>query len=426
MRCHLCWIVALIVCVFALLLYVGSKFIPPLAPDSITIATGSKDGIYYQSALKYKELLSKERVDVKIVPTRGSVEALGLLKSGEADIAFMQSGTGERFKDEPFTSLASIYNEPIWVYYRADDKKLEYLSQLKGKRVVVGEIGSGTKELAVALLNANGVDQENTTFLNLDVKAGAQALFDNEADALFSVIGTFAPLTKALILEPKIELMNFLRQDAYDVKFSYLNSIALYEGVLDLEHNLPAEQKKLICTTATLVSTDSLHPDIIRLILQAATKVHTQSSIFREEGEFPTADRIEFVINPHAQIYLRDGDSWLEQIFPFWVASIIKRVALLLVPVLALMIPIVKIIIPAFSWHSRSKIYRWYKTLDSVNEQLDTLDKSEIKEAISKLEAELQEAKLVDVPLSYRREYYDLMEHFDMLLNKLYAKECKE
>ncbi len=425
MRCHLCWIIFAILLIFALLLYIGSKFIPPLAPNTLTIATGSKDGIYYQSALEYKELLKLEKVDLKIVPTRGSVESLELLRDGKVDIAFTQSGSGREFKNSSFTSLASLYNEPIWVYYRAKDKKLKYLNELIGKRVVVGEYGSGTEELATTLLKANGIDANNTTLIHKDVRSGAQALFDGEADALFSVIGTFAPLTKALILDPDIELMSFLREDAYDVRFSFLNKVTLFEGVLDLQYNLPSQTKKLISTTATLVSNKDLHPDIIRLILQAATKVHGKSSIFRESGEFPSSGRIEFPINSHAQAYLQDGDSWLEKIFPFWIASMIKRGALLLVPVLALMIPIVKIIIPAFSWHSRSKIYRWYKTLNEIDEQMDELDKDDLQDAIDKLHKHLKEVKLVDVPLSYRREYYDLQEHFDMLLNKLYSKQGK-
>jgi TRAP transporter TAXI family solute receptor len=421
MKCHLCKIIAPIILIFIALLYFGSRFLPPLAPDHLTIATGSKSGIYYQSALEYKALLAKQKVHVDIVTTHGSVEALGLLKGGKVDIAFVQGGSTDGFSDEPFTSLASLYNEPVWVYYPDRGEELHYLNELKGKRIVVGAKGSGTKALAVKLLAANGVTPNNSTFLALGSEAGAQALFDGEADALFSIIGTFAPLTKALLLDPQIRLMDFTRTRAYTVRYPYLNAVTLDEGVMDLQHNLPPTAKHLIAATANLVSRDDIHPDLVRLVLQAAQKVHGKAGIFRTEGEFPSASRLVFPLNVDAEVYLRDGETWLEKIFPFWIASIIKRLIFLLIPVIALMIPVIKLIMPFFDWRSRHKIYRWYKTLNSIEEEMQSYDEAKRQAAIDKLETALKNIQKVDVPLSYRREYYDLVQHFELILGKLRA-----
>ncbi|MHC3993604.1 TAXI family TRAP transporter solute-binding subunit [Thiomicrolovo sp. ZZH C-3] len=419
MKCHACKIVLLLLALFLGLLYIGSRFLPPLAPDRVTIATGEKNGIYYQSALRYKALLAKQHVTVEIIPTHGSVEALGLLKARKADIAFVQSGSTDAFKNEPFTSLASLYNEPIWVYCSAAAGELHNLSELKGKRIAVGAEGSGTKALAITLLGANGVTPENSTFLTLESDAGAQALFDGDADALISIIGAFAPLTKTLLLDPQIKLLDFTRSHAYTVRYPFLNTVTLYEGVMDLEHNLPASTKHLIAATATLVSREDLHPDLIRLVLRAAQKVHGGAGVFRKEGEFPGTSRLEFPINADAEVYLRDGESWLESLFPFWIASIIKRLMLLFIPVIALMIPLVKLFLPLVSWRSRSKIYRWYRTLNAIEDEMGTYDETQRREAVNKLEQALQKIQKVDVPLSYRREYYDLIQHFELILGKL-------
>ncbi|WP_345970554.1 TAXI family TRAP transporter solute-binding subunit [Sulfurimonas sp. HSL1-6] len=422
MKCHLCKIVLPILALFLGLLYVGSRFLPPLAPDHVTIATGTEEGIYYQSALRYKALLAKQHVTVDIVPTQGSVEALGLLKAKKVDIAFVQSGSTDAFRSEPFTSLASLYNEPIWVYYSAAAGELHNLSELKGKRIAVGADGSGTKALALTLLGANGITSENSTLLSLGNDAGAQALFDGDADALFSIIGAFAPLTKTLLLDPKIKLLDFTRTHAYTVRYPFLNAVTLDEGVMDLEHNLPATTKHLIAATATLVSRDDLHPDLIRLVLRAAQKVHGGAGVFRKEGEFPGTARLEFPINADAEVYLRDGESWLESLFPFWIASIIKRLMLLFIPVIALMIPLVKLFLPLVSWRSRSKIYRWYRTLNAIEDEMDSYDAPQRREAVMKLEEALLKIQKVDVPLSYRREYYDLIQHFELILGKLRAQ----
>ena len=419
MNCHICKIVLPILLIFLALLYIGSRFLPPLAPDHLAIATGPESGIYYQSALAYKALLAKQHVDVEIVPTHGSVEALELLKAKKVEIAFVQGGSADAFKTEPFTSLASLYNEPIWVYYPAGETGLHYLSELLGRRIVVGAEGSGTKALAVKLLAANGVTPHNSTFLTLGSEAGAQALFDKEADALFSVIGTFAPLTKALLLDPKIKLMDFTRSRAYTVRYPFLNAVTLDEGVMDLEHNLPSKTKHLIAATATLVSREDIHPDLVRLVLQAAKTVHGGAGIFRRAGEFPSTRRVEFPINVNAEVYLNNGETWLEKIFPFWIASIVKRLMLLLIPVIALMIPVVKLVLPLVDWRSRSKIYRWYKTLNKIEEEMGSYDEPRRRAAITTLEAALQKIQKVDVPLSYRREYYDLIQHFELILGKL-------
>lgn len=422
MKCHVCKIVLPILAIFLGLLYAGSRFLPPLAPDRVTIAAGEKNGIYYKSALRYKALLAKQHVTVEIVPTHGSVEALGLLKENKVDIAFVQGGSTDDYMTEPFTSLASLYNEPIWVYYPAAGKELRNLSELKGKRIAVGAEGSGTKALTVKLLEANGVTPDNSTFLTLGSEAGAQALFDGEADALFSIIGTFAPLTKALLLDPQIKLLDFSRTRAYTVRYPFLNAVTLDEGVMDLEYNLPPHTKHLIAATATLVSREDIHPDLVRLVLQAAKKVHGGAGIFRSAGEFPSASRLEFPININAEVYLRDGETWLEKIFPFWIASIVKRLMLLFIPVIALMIPLVKLILPLFDWRSRSKIYRWYKTLNAIEEEMEGYDEPQRRSAARKLEEALGKIQKVDVPLSYRREYYDLIQHFELILGKLKAE----
>ncbi len=422
MKCHLCKIIAPIVLIFIALLYFGSRFLPPLAPDHLTIATGSKSGIYYQSALKYKALLAEQKVHVDIVTTNGSVEALRLLKAGKVDIAFVQGGSSDGFEKEPFTSLASLYNEPIWVYYPDKrEEELLYLNALRGKRIVIGAEGSGTKALAVKLLAANGITPKNSTFLALGSEAGAQALFDGDADALFSIIGTFAPLTKALLLDPQIRLMDFTRTRAYTVRYPFLNAVTLDEGVMDLQYNLPPEAKHLIAATANLVSRDTIHPDLVRLVLQAAQKVHGQAGIFRTQGEFPSASRLVFPLNVDAEVYLRDGETWLEKIFPFWIASIVKRVIFLLIPVIVMMVPIIKLLLPLFNWRSRYKIYRWYKTLNEIEEEMEEYDATQRHHAINTLENALINIQKVDVPLSHRREYYDLIQHFELILGKLRA-----
>lgn len=85
----------------------------------------------------------------------------------------------------------------------------------------------------------------------------------------------------------------------------------------------------------------------------------------------------------------------------------------------ALAITLVKLFLPLVSWRSRSKIYHWYRTLNDIEDEMGTYDELQRREAVSKFEQALQKIQKVDVPLSYRREYYDLIQHFELILGKL-------
>ena len=147
--------------IFCAVLYTTIQFIQPSPKKEITIATGAKSGNYYQTALLYKELLKEDKVEVNILETAGSVENLELIKQGKADIAFMQNGIIENDKYEDIQSLASVYYEPLWVFYKNESYSIDYLIQLISKKISIGPDGSGTKDLASKILEVNGINSEN-------------------------------------------------------------------------------------------------------------------------------------------------------------------------------------------------------------------------------------------------------------------------
>lgn len=106
------------------LFYFTSTFVQPSPKKEITIASGSKTGNYYKTALKYKEALEKQQVKVNILNTAGSIENIKLLEEGKADIGFIQNGTITNDESQNIKSLASIYYEPLWVFYKMKDFKL--------------------------------------------------------------------------------------------------------------------------------------------------------------------------------------------------------------------------------------------------------------------------------------------------------------
>ena len=155
-----------------ILFYITSQFIQPSPKKEITIATGSKDGNYYKTALEYKKLLAKENVKVNILNSEGSIENIKLLKEGKADIAFIQNGTTIDSNYKDIKALASIYYEPLWVFYRNEGYRADYIIQFISKKISIGKEGSGTRDLASKILADSGITKENSTNIRFKYKRG--------------------------------------------------------------------------------------------------------------------------------------------------------------------------------------------------------------------------------------------------------------
>lgn len=405
-----------------LLFYFSTELIDSAPEKELTIATGSKQSNYYKTALKYKELLAKQNVTLNIISTSGSVENLDLINSQKADIAFIQAGIIDSKDNTNVESLASVYYEPLWIFYKNNGYTIEYIIELITQRISIGKNGSGTQYLAIQMLIDNGITTDNTELLSLSSEESKLKLLSGEIDAMFLVSSPKSKTVAQLLGDPSIELLSLKRVKAYNQKYTFLQSVVLHEGTIDLYKNLPSENKNLLATTANLVCKKDLNDELVRLFLKQVKIVHSAQSIFEDANEFPSLDYLDTVVNEEAENYLKNGDSWLEKIFPFWIASQIDRLKILLIPLLTLLIPLFKGVLPLYTWSIRSKIYKWYKRLEKL-EYTENLLPEEIQTNIDKLsmiKLEIQEQ--TKVPWSYRGEYYNLLLHIDLIVKELKIK----
>lgn len=405
-----------------LLFYFSTELIDSAPEKELTIATGSKQSNYYKTALKYKELLAKQNVTLNIISTSGSVENLDLINSQKADIAFIQAGIIDSKDNTNVESLASVYYEPLWIFYKNNGYTIEYIIELITQRISIGKNGSGTQYLAIQMLIDNGITTDNTELLSLSSEESKLKLLSGEIDAMFLVSSPKSKTVAQLLGDPSIELLSLKRVKAYNQKYTFLQSVVLHEGTIDLYKNLPSENKNLLATTANLVCKKDLNDELVRLFLKQVKIVHSAQSIFEDANEFPSLDYLDTVVNEEAENYLKNGDSWLEKIFPFWIASQIDRLKILLIPLLTLLIPLFKGVLPLYTWSIRSKIYKWYKRLEKL-EYTENLLPEEIQTNIDKLSTiKLEIQEQTKVPWSYRGEYYNLLLHIDLIVKELKLK----
>lgn len=396
-------------------------FVEAPPPRRIVIATGGKDGAYYRFAQIYAELLKAEGITLDVRSTQGSVENLELLLDEESDVrvAFVQTGIADPETCDTLEALGSLYREPLWIFYRGSEQ-IDRLTQLKDRRIAIGPEGSGTRGIALQLLRANGLGVTDDEFVDLAGNAAAEALERGDIDAAFFVAGVDAKYVRRLLRNPHIHLAELTHAEAYERQFRFLSAVKIDEGLLDLRQNIPSREIVLIAPVATLVAHRSLHPALVSLLLKVATKVHQKGDLLSNIDEFPSARLTDLPLNTEAERFFRSGPPVLQRFMPFWLASLLDRLKIMIIPLIMLMMPLMRVAPPLVRWQTRRKIYLWYDELRRIDQlSIEGMSREEANESLEHLHLlELQIAR-IGVPLSYMEEYYNLRLHLNLVRTRV-------
>lgn len=410
-------------------IWVALALIDPAPPSRVTFASGNSGGAYYALAQEYRERLAESDVEVDILETRGSLENIELLRSGKADIAFVQGGIATTEDREALNSLAGMFHEPLWVFVR-EDVDVTGFSELRDVRFSVGPEGSGTRALAVQLQDEWGGDWPEASRRIESGQAAASAIEAGDVDAVAFSASISAPYVQRLIDAPQISLLAFDRAPALARRTRALDPVVLYRGIIDLEADKPSSDIPLIASVAQLAIDADLHPAIQSLLLEASEDIHAGNSAFANAGEFPAPQLVDMPLSNEAERYWKNGPSFLRNYFSFQIANFLERAWVFLIPLITLLIPLIRVAPPIYRWRVRRKIYVWYSDLreletrgreaDSESERIALLNK------LSELQKEVGE---LDVPLSYTEEVYHLRSHIAFVRNLvkgLYARDSGE
>ena len=414
--------VALIVAGF----WLAAQFIRPAPPQFLTMSTGAPGGGYEVFAARYKPFLAAQGIELRERASAGAVENLQRLldPKGEVDVAFVQGGLGLVAEAEGLVSLGSFYHEPLWVFYRGKDA-VDQLVQLRGRRIAIGPEGSGTRKLALELLEASGVarDDPKTRLVPLSGLAAVTALAQGELDAAFLVGPVHSGAVWTALYTPGVRLMNFAHAEAYARRFPYLARLVLPRGGIDLQRDIPTADVELVAPMATIVARESTHPALIDLLLQAAVKVHGGPGLFQRPGEFPNAHQVDFPLSREAERFYKSGTRFLHRYLPFWLATLIERTIVLLVPLIAIVLPIMKFAPALYGWRIRSRIFKWYGQLKFLERELDENPGARPQaEWLKELEHIEDRVHRIPTPLSFTNLLYTLREHIVLVQAKVLKK----
>jgi TRAP transporter TAXI family solute receptor len=393
-------VVAFIVGAFAVLL-IGRP------PTTFRLAAGQPGGMYEAFAEGLKNQLALQGYTVEILETAGSIENAALLRTGQADVGLIQSGTELLADIGRSTALSEVFYEPLWLFARRGAiPMVEGVPGLGGKRISIGPAGSGTYATATAIL-----EQSDSMAIPVEMTTdeALQGLTDGTIDGAFFVVAANAPVIENLAAIPGIEIMPIPNVEGYARRLPYLSPVTLFRGVLDpSQPPVPPEDMAVLAARATLMAREGLQPDLARLIVRELPDVLPLPYV-GELDAFPSLDRTTFPVNADAQKFLDEGPTPLEDFLPFEIASPLSRIYLILLPLLVLMFPLYTLAKAGWAWLNSSRVLGWYPRISAIERNLETSSLPELmaqQDFLLGLDAQL--AKQRRVPAGYLARLYDL------------------
>jgi TRAP transporter TAXI family solute receptor len=417
--------------VLALAVWATAQFVAPAPPQKIAIATASKGSPYYRLAEQYRQFLAASGIKLEIRETAGSLENLKLITDNSSGVAlaFLQGGVANVSGAPDLRSIGRLFYEPLWIFYRIDSP-ISRLSELVGKRVLVGPADGGTNQLATRVLAANGVTPATATLINMELPDYVEALENGKAEAGFLVLAPDAKTIARLFASPRVRLMNLAQADAYSQRFPFLSRVDLKQGVFDLARNIPPVDTALVATMAALVVRDDLNSALINLMTQAVVAVHAmppvgpkaEAGVLGRPGQFPVTVDPEFPLAPDAARVYKSGPPFLQRYLPFWLATMVDRMVVLLVPFIGIGLPLMRFAPMFYTWRVRRRIFRWYGSLRKVEAELTPGSRTEdFDRAFAEIDRIEETVDRLSIPLGFSNQVYDLREHINLVRRRLAA-----
>ena len=397
-------------------------YVDPPPPRHIYMAAGIPGSSYDVLAKKYVTYFAKRGITLSLIATRGAQDNLDYLATRKEGVqaAFVQAGIDSIDPKVKIESLGSIAYEPIWFFYRrpalqASDfnGKPESVRRIDQARISLGVPGSASHAQSLKIMSVLEV-APGPHFKYLPYEAGVKALQKGEIDGLFLVESYDSQSVQDLLKDPAIEVADFQTADAFAHFLPYLKTIRIPHGGFSLKRDLPAADMQILATTTHILVDKNLHPAIQFLFLQAATAINGSSTFFTQRGEFPSYKSSDFTESVVANRFEKNGTPWLMDYFPFWLAELINRIAVLVLPICAVAYPFM-LALPGFRLKRvRKRLSTLYADLHAFEEDLRVDYDPAKQDAYLRMINQLEYRALhLSVPGSLISEYYSLRASID-------------
>lgn len=392
----------------------------PTPPRSVTMAIDPEGSFNAVAAKRYRELLRRDGIELRLAPSAGAVESVAQLqdpKSG-VSIAIISSGITDEQKSPDLISLGTLYYEPLWGFSRG--RVVRKHEDLVGLRISIGPEGSGSHALATEFLARVGIiDQKSATLLSLPAEDSAAKLQSGEIDTAILLDAWETPIVHELLTAQGVSLDGVPRADAFIALYPFLHKLVLPAGVADMKENRPPNDVVLLATKASLVVRRDLHPAIQYRLLEAASRVHSAAGLFHAAGQFPAPEVIDLPLGTHARQFYKTGPPFLQRHLPFWLAVLAQQLLVLLIPVAGVVYPLLRFSPAIYRWWQHRRIYRLYSELMALEGEMASSPADHTEKYIERLNQLEDRASHLSLPIAFQPLLYALRQHVGVVRERI-------
>ena len=398
-------------------------------PRSLVLASGGIEGAHHTDASNYARILKRDGITVVERTTAGSGENVALLNDpvSGVDVAFVQGGVASPEKSDDLLMIAAIRYEPIWVFYRGTET-LRRLEDLRYKRIGIGNPRNGAHVIVEPMLEASNVTVANSTLVSIPGREGLRALQDGTLDATIMIGDARAPMIWQALHDDRLHLMSMEDAPAYARRLSFLSVVTLPAGTIDMRYRrIPESDVTLVATKAMLAVRSDFPSALVAPLFDAARELHGRQGFFEAAQEFPNTAHVDLPVSAEAERHSRFGASLLHRHLPFWLATLLERLIVVVLPVVVIVVPLVNLLPRILLWRMRSRIYRWYGQLKLLERDVEIRRGNLPVDAwLAELERIEHAAVRIRTAASMASEAYTLREHINLVRSTILARARQE
>jgi len=260
---------------------IGLLSLPAFSTEFITIGTGGVTGTYYPTGGAICNLVNKytkkTQYRCSVEATNGSVYNINAIKNSELDFGLVQSdvvyqaangiGTFTNKKVKKLRSVMAIYPELLTLVTRRD-ANINSLEDLKGKRINIGNIGSGQESSTNLLFRESNIDKSSLKFASaLKASEMPDALRDNKIDGYFYMVGHPTENIIEAANSVDIKLVSITGSNIYKLlqKYPYYTRASIPAGM----YKGNSEETKTYGAKAVLVTNSKVSKKAVYTLVKA-------------------------------------------------------------------------------------------------------------------------------------------------------------
>jgi len=170
-----------------------------------------------------------------------------------------------------------------------------------------------------------------------------------------------------------------------------------------------------------VITKKDTHSALIYLMMGVMDDIHEAPSIMHAENEFPSDKDVDFPLSNAADdFYKKGGKPFLQKYLPYWAASFVGKLLIILLPILAIVIPVSQTFTPIQFWYYNRIVGRFYRQLVITEKKFEAGELPEItKNKLEKLRHEVEHiVRLEKFPGNYSYLIYNFRSHLDDVIER--------